>query len=137
MTSPSRPALTLMRPLPWVVMLPRMMALPVSLKLGLAKVIELKVADVRSFWVVVCVDPWKTRSSRLACEPEGAMPPNQLAPVAHLLLAPLPVQVKEAGAKRVSSCSRWREQVRLRMGLTFGRRDDFSQRDHEKKAMVN
>src|SRR5437868_4121573 len=77
----------------------------------------------------------KTRSSVPA--PVGATPPDQFAPVPQLASAPLPVQVKLAGARRSSSASRRGVQVRLRIGFRLGRDRERNQRDQLKKAMRN
>src|SRR4051812_25199268 len=75
-----------------------------------------------------------TRSSVPVC-PVGATLPDQLPGVVQLVLAPLPVQVKLAGARRSSRASSRGVQFGLRIGLTWGRDRERNQRDQEKKAM--
>src|SRR5262249_35842299 len=57
----------------------------------------------------------KIRSSLLAARPVGAAPPCQLAGLLQLVLPPFPVQIKLAGARRLSSCSR----LKMRRALFF------------------
>jgi hypothetical protein len=97
-------------------------------------VMELKVALTKVLFAV-CGDPWNVRSSRLDAIPVGAILPDQLPGVVHLPSLAAPVHVKDAGAKRFSSCSKESDRLRRRIGLTCGRRRERNHRDHEKNAM--
>src|SRR5262249_41177394 len=79
--------------------------------------------------------PGKTMSSRVGSEMLGAMPPAQLAPVLQLVSLPLPVQLKVAGARRVSRGSTAGRLPALRTVATRGRNMERNQRDQENGAI--